>query len=365
MSERTLDLQRPFGQTFLLALLPLALLLIGAELLMRQPIVQAHLTAPKLNSRHRQFEVQWHRLENLAHAGVPIECIALGNSMLWRGFDPEAVQRGYYQQTGSDLRCFNFGVDALSPASAGALAHILVETYQPQLFIFGTDARDFAVPRQDDDTTVILDMPWVRYRTGHFNLKGWVVESSYLYRYRHHLSDMMRLFFQDAVRQGPDEPAKQFGFDSDDAVGDFVTRPPDPQDDSYHVQYYFRLLSDYAIQPENLAGLEELVALQENDVSIVVVEMPVPSSYFAFFGAPAVDYQVFINSVATTAIVYKVPFWQSTHHDLIPDTGWVDYSHLNSQGAVLFSEWLGEQLGQAVNAGELRGLATARTGIEQ
>jgi hypothetical protein len=68
------------------------------------------------------------------------------------------------------LSCFNFGVDALTPVSAAYLAQILVDTYHPKLLIFGTDARDFAIDRQSEETTVIADMAWVQYRLGKFNI---------------------------------------------------------------------------------------------------------------------------------------------------------------------------------------------------
>ena len=44
----------------------------------------------------------------------------LGNSMVWRGFDPQAFAQAYQAQRGQALRCFNFGVDAMPAAGAGA-----------------------------------------------------------------------------------------------------------------------------------------------------------------------------------------------------------------------------------------------------
>jgi hypothetical protein len=46
-------------------------------------------------------------------------------------------------------------------------------------------------------------------------------------------------------------------------------------------------------------------------------------------------------------------FLETTRLDLIPDDGWADYSHLNSKGAVIFSKWLGKQLGKAVMDGQI------------
>jgi hypothetical protein len=39
---------------------------------------------------------------------------------------------------------------------------------------------------------------------------------------------------------------------------------------------------------------------------------------------------------------------------MIPDDGWVDYSHLNVDGADVFSAWLGGQIGEMVIDQSLR-----------
>jgi hypothetical protein len=39
--------------------------------------------------------------------------------------------------------------------------------------------------------------------------------------------------------------------------------------------------------------------------------------------------------------------------NLIPDDGWADLDHLNEKGALVFSEWLGTRVGEAVEQGVL------------
>ena len=40
--------------------------------------------------------------------------------------------------------------------------------------------------------------------------------------------------------------------------------------------------------------------------------------------------------------------------NMIPDDGWVDYSHLNTKGAKIFSEWLAHRVGQALEQSEIK-----------
>jgi hypothetical protein len=333
--------------TFGLGLLFFVLLFAAGELLARLDMFQTRLTAPELGSTHRQFETQMHRLETLFKREGAVECIFLGNSMVWGGFDPLAFTQTYQSKTGQDIRCFNFGVDGMPASASGVLAEILIEDYHPQLLIYGTDARDYAVTRDARDAVVLLDSPWLQYRQGRFTVEGFLFEHSYLYRYREQLCRLLR-FDYTQLRSGPDRsPTTGYGFDPNDRIGSFVQTIPDPQDPRGPIQYYFSVLSDYQMLPVNLDGLEKIVAQNDQDTQVLVVEMPVPETYMYFFANREEDYQRFINRARQMAADHDVPFVQTTPLNLIPDDGWVDYSHLNTRGAGIFSAWLGKQMGEA------------------
>jgi hypothetical protein len=330
-------------------------LLVGlAEMLFRTNVFESHFIATRRTGRHRQFELQLGRLDSIVAREGSINCIFLGNSMVWRGFDPEAFARGYEKRVGQGMRCFNFGVDGMPVVTAGALARILVKDYHPNLLIYGTDARDYAIPRVSEDATVLLDSPWLRYRLGQFSVQGWVQEHSYLYRYQATLSQVLRfqnryLFLTASYASNKDN----YGFGGDARSKLNVTLPPDQQRDAGQVQHYFALLSDYRMLPENLSGLEQLLDQKGADLQVLIVEMPVPPTYLDFFSRGEQDYRRFIDQVNQMARVKAVQFWPTTQLWLIPEDGWVDYSHLNTTGARIFSNWLGEQLGSAVVQGQI------------
>jgi hypothetical protein len=349
MFKRTLDITKTTGRTLFIALPLLLLIFALGEIGVRQPRVQTYLSTPSLNSRHRHFERQWHRLETYANSGNQIECIALGNSMISNGFDPQLFSQNFHQASSWGINCFNFGVDALTPVSAAALAQILVGTYHPQLLIFGTDARDFAIGRESEETKVITDTAWVQYRLGKFSVEGWIVEHSYLYRYRRALANLMHL----NLGQIDDINRYPYGFEPADIVADIIT-PPDPDDDSYHVQYYYGVLYHYNVQDENRDALAQILGQRENGTTVVVVEMPVPDTYFSFFSHPETDYLSFITVLSELTSDHGVFLVETKREDLIPDNGWADYSHVNNKGAGIFSEWLGQQLGHAYGNGQIQ-----------
>ena len=308
--------------------------------MVRQSFFQPYLSESSLGTRHIQFERQWNRLDALTRSGVPIDCIALGNSMTYNGFDPRTFNRVFSKWSGRKITCFNFGVDALTPVSASALARILLETYQPRLLIYGIDARDFAIDFDSEETSVIMDADWIQYQLGHPNLKGWLVEHSSLYRYRHSLTDFAPLAASEDLSS-----AAKYGYGPMDDVFDSTTLP-DPKDDWFHVQYYFGVLKDYSVRPENRQALSELVRLQEMGTTMVVVEMPVSDMYFHFFEDPMVGYGQFLKAVREITTDYDVLLVETSGRPIIPPDGWMDYVHVNRKGASVFSAWLGRQLGQ-------------------
>jgi hypothetical protein len=339
--NHTLKVSPPIGKTLILASIMLSLLFGSGEVLIRQPFLQSFLTTPTLNTRHLHFEKQWNRLELLTSAGVEIQCIALGNSMVLNGFDPQIFDEVFFSKSGESITCFNFGVDALTPVSAAALARILIDTYKPRLLIFGTDARDFAIPPDSEETKVIADTDWIRYRLGNFSLEGWLIDHSYLYRYRYSLARLLAL----SINRGEIPVTNQYGFEPYDTIFP-VDIPPDPNDGSYAIQYYYRILGNYSVRFENREALQNILTNQGSGTTIVVVEMPVPEMYFHFFDDPSVDYARFIEVLRSVTADYHALLLETTSLDLIPNDGWMDYSHVNRKGAMIFSTWLGEQLGQ-------------------
>ena len=343
--ESTLRVERRFGQTILLSLLLLVVMLGTGELVARSRMFKQRLIATDWGSSHQQFELQMGRLETILAINGSVDCIFLGNSMVWRGFEPQVFARVYHEESGRELRCFNFGVDGIPASGAGMVAPILVQDFEPQYLIYGTDARDYAVPAHAQDAAVLLDMPWLRYRHGQFSLRGWFYEHMHFLRYWESLGNLMRLqktyLF---LRKTYDVGAEHYGFTGDDTVGDYVGSSPLQHLELGSVRYYLDLLSDYKVLPENVNGLREIASLNGSQTQVIIVEMPVPETYLEFLGNGEQDYDRFLSEVENIAYNNQIPFLRTQALELIPDDGWVDYSHLNTKGARIFSHWFATQM---------------------
>jgi hypothetical protein len=364
LKPSTLNLTSPFGTTLGLALAFFLVLLVAVEGLLRTQLFEAHFLATQRGSRHRQFEIQLGLLETIVAREGPIECIFLGNSMVMHGFEPIIFAQAYRAQTGRSIRCFNFGIDGLPTVVAGALSKVLVEDFQPRLLIYGTDARDYNVTMNAEDASVLMDTPWLKYRLGEFSVQGWLQEHSYLYRYQETISIAIRLQtrYYGVLNKLSGSKSEIYGFWGDDTIGTFVTSPPDPHNEGLpknkigHVESYFKHLSNYDMLPEHLAGLEQIVQQEGSGLQVLIVAMPVPDTYYYFFGNGRGGYQRFIEQVSNVAQANKVQFLQTSPLHLIPDDGWSDYSHLNTTGAGIFSAWLGQRVGEMVNQGKIYSL---------
>lgn len=348
MKSNTLHLKKSSDKTLWLTLIMLFIFSGIAEIIVRMDVFQAPLTPPKLGSRHYQLGHKLALLDAEVKKNGPIDCIMVGSSMVDVGFNPDVFQSGYEETTGQGIRCFNFGIDASSAVSTAVLVRILVEDYHPRLLLIGTDARDYAVPSTDRDPVAILESPWIQYRAGHFSLDGWLTEHSYLYRYRQHLSRLLRFNFKDTLWS---ETRINFeilpnGFTPIFKVSTYINNPPSPQDTSYEVTYYKSIYSSYKILDENLNALDGILEYNRTGTQVILVEMPVADGLYYFFGNGEADYDRFIARISGLADLHQVPFWRTEPLDSIPDDGWSDYSHLNVTGAEIFSNWLGVQAGR-------------------
>ena len=356
LKSATLQIKTAPAKTVWLTVLLFLLLTAAAEWVARSESFQSPLTPPKMGSRHYQLGHKLALLNLLARKTGQVDCIMLGSSMVDTGFDPAAFETGYKAMTGRNIHCFNFGIDASTVASTAALVRIVAEDYHPHFLIVGTDPRDYAVPINDPDPAVVLNTPWVAYRQGDFSLEGWLLDHSYLYRYRQHLGRLARFQFEDTLWSNTklNYEILANGFTPLSKVSTYINDPPKPGDDSFEVTYYTRIYSSYQMLPENLKSLESIMQYNKSGIPVILVEMPVSDGLYYFFGNRELDYNRFVTRVGELAALYHVPFWQTEPLDFIPDNGWVDYSHLNKTGAQIFSTWLGRQVGRAENQGSIK-----------
>jgi hypothetical protein len=328
---RTLRLRRPFGRTLLWTAVMLVLGVAAAEGIARLPWVRAHFPFTSTNNPNTQFDRLLSALDQRAARDGGVECIILGSSLVRAGFSAAHFTASYTAAGGASppLRCVPFGMPAMVAEQAGVVARLLAQLYHPRLLIFGTSARDFNDKITDHDFNADNDFAqaaWVRYRLGEeASLEGWLVEHSYAYRYSLNLRQWLHYrYYTDNPPRGPAPNLDQ---------------APDPVDEDT----VFAAMASYVISARGLAGLDSLLALRGAETNVVIVEMPVHPTYVDFFEDGAEGLARWRQAVLTATEASGATFI-SAHLELtIPSDGWYDRLHLDNDGQVVFSNWLGRE----------------------
>ena len=127
-----------------------------------------------------------------------------------------------------------------------------------------------------------------------------------------------------------------------------IASPPDHESKLPYDEHYFGTLGDFQLLPKNLAALDEILERQSATTQVMIAEMPVPETFFYYYGNGEQDHQTFIDTVKQEASAKGILFLETTPLQLFPSDVWFNYNHLNSEGAPIFSDWFGRQLGKAV-----------------
>jgi hypothetical protein len=292
-----------------------------------------------------QFEIKWFRLQDYVknHGGVDI--IILGSSLVNTGLDPDIVAQTYFQQTGVHPRIFNFGVEGMTISPNSVIAQLLVEQYHPALLIYVTEMRDSIAGNGLAYETPFLSDPWLQYRTGQFNLVGWLADhSSALQHYlpyrnwvRSDFSQTMAFY----IKRYQETTAS--GYEPDSMIGVNVDVPPNPDDPAE--KQNFKDYGNYQIAAARLNDLKTILDFGQNQGTAVwVVEMPVHPTFYVYVGGETVhkQFQQTISSVVAANGGWFLP--SETCLGTIPLKGRSNRWHLNYIGAPYFSNCLGSQL---------------------
>ncbi|MBN1562443.1 MAG: hypothetical protein JXA10_01290 [Anaerolineae bacterium] len=322
-------LARPFGYTILIALLILALLIPAAEGLARLSWIEARIPAA-VGAPNPYFDTKVGELDTLIAQEGRIDCLFIGSSVVNSGIVPARFEKAYYEATGQAIRCYNFAIPGVTASGVAKLADLLVERYRPRVLIYGFTLRAFSAEMaQTGGAGQIFKADWTRYSTGDWNLHGWIIDHSLAYRRYLALRDWPEADFVNPV--GKRDVRHYRGFNPFGAGAQFFA--PD---------YLF----DYEIAPEEWDALLRLLALN-TQTQVMLVEMPLPEQTVAVFEGGPTHYARYLDEVAAAAAEHSIPYIATFGIDIVPDNGWAgDTHHMSATGALVFSAWLGEQMGE-------------------
>lgn len=351
LRRHNLQVSLPFGRTIAVAIVFLTVTVSIAELTLRQPAVQARLPLPSIGSSHRLFEIQVAQMDRLAAESSPVECVLLGSSQAYRGFDPGAFAAGYASVAGEPLTCYNFGLGGLTPATAEDVATLIIDRYDPALFIYTIEA--FALDEDSEFNNAfdaIAQNVWVEYRNGEWSADGWLRDKSAAYRYYLLYRNWMQLGFNQMLADNREREAATtpLGQGPEPEVRHDVSRPPteDERPNAY------RTLASVEAGANHLAAVDAILAIGRTR-PLVLVEMPLHPNFIPVAGNGMADFDAQMALLTQAADRFDVPFVTSTGRIDLPDPLWSDHNHLNATGAPVLSRWLGEQVASLVADGTL------------
>lgn len=348
----SLEINRPIGQVAGFALLYLVLGIAFFECVARIAYFQNTSLPPSIGSSHRQLEIKIAYLDSLVHKHGSVDCVFLGSSGVARAVDPKVIHEVYREKSRGSIKCFNFGLQALTPEVARQIAEIILNEYHPNLLVYGVEVLVFVDLPDERRTNVeasLLDSPWVQQKLGNQSIQGFLIEHSYALRYYLLVRNwMMRDFFSETYPQMERGGYVDIhGYREKTAEGIDVSVKADVRE-----KPIYRTIPGFQISQRQLDGLNKLTSLQ-NQTTVTIFEVPLHSSLMELFNSNEEEYKQHLMKIRAVVERRDVPFWQLSGTYKIHDEMWLDRNHLNHDGAQFFSRWLGEMIIQAESQGEV------------
>ncbi|MFZ5857789.1 MAG: hypothetical protein ACOYZ6_13235 [Chloroflexota bacterium] len=329
----TLTLSKPSLRGILYFLLTVPLVLLAAEIVARSPIGSL-LPAPSVEADSFLFDAKIYALENQVRRDGRLDCLFVGSSVANVSIDPTTVEQMYFQQTGETIHCYNLGYPAMTVENAAAFVNAAIANYSPRVVFYAF------IPRDLTDATYTVDFleksPWFQAGQTQPSTTTWLVDHSYAYRYyqtwRYLLVNKNRVKRLEEIKNLTGK-----GFQPTEDI-----REPYPERITMMPEY----VSQVWATPRPQQMLANLIALQSQDVRIVLVEAPIyrDPQYPSVWDAYERDY---IPPLEQFAREKNVTFWRTDEISMqTPKPHWYDWVHVNHAGAATFSQWLGEMMAE-------------------
>jgi len=323
-------------------LLTFLLVVLGMEALGRSPLA-GFLPPSSLKVDNFLLEAKIHALELQTRRVGRLDCLFLGSSVTNSDIDPSIVEQIYRQQTGETIHCFNLGLPALTTETATALAEVILPRFRPKVIFYSILPRDIRDTIANVD--YLLDTPWVKFYRGAPSLEGWLLHHAYSYRY--YLAWRYWLVIPNRLKQLQETHfLTPKGFQPAQGIRD----PYLPN----LTMTSERLRAAWST-PQERHAFQALLSLQRKGVRLIILEGP---AYHEPDGSDAETWAAYYESYLPPLLellqtygaengIGAVPFWETQAlARQIPKAHWYDWLHLNSQGAITFSRWLGQQIAQ-------------------
>ncbi|BCY19306.1 MAG: SGNH/GDSL hydrolase family protein [Chloroflexi bacterium] len=342
----SLQITPPFGGVLFHAALILAGFWLAGEAVIRAGVTANLWPEPLLGTANAEMDIKIQALDRLARE-KPVDCIFLGSSQLDTAINPAVFSEEYQHLTGETLNCYNFSLGTLTAGPAGKIAAILVYRYHPKVLVAGISARDFSRDFGELARPLIND-PWVREKLADTNPGGWLTDNSLFYRYLGQLRNQLNpdyMQFHTRLRRelAPDGFLQYGGNDLTIDTEEFIPK--------------------FKLNAEDLSGLDEVMAMKDQGVQVILVEVPVYPDFLPYYveGDSVKYFREFREPIQKRVDVYGVPFIYSQEEigTYLSASRWNDVKHLNIKGADVFSRWFAKRAAE-INLTGAGGLISMR-----
>ena len=326
-----------FWITPALVLVVFLAVLMGLEALIITIRITGYHPVENYGTGNKYLEHKIAQLERFVSENGKVEYMLVGNSKAGEAVDIRIAGMKYQEITGEPLSCFNFGFAGNTSEFLPVIFKILKEDYAPEKFIF-----DVSGPYQRNNVQQ-QNSRWLRYRSGDFNISGWMVEKFHF----------MRVFL--GLRYWMEQPGEYRQLA--DAPGKLMRKDILLKKDEYNysnmnlqgtgnAEIKVREISAARLRRSaRVFAAEDSVFPQVIEIAgtnkIIFVKIPVSSRV----RVGMVDFQERSQRAADLALEYGIPLMQISDPDVLSDGNWKnDGVHMLGSGRWIFSEWFGEAL---------------------
>ncbi len=310
-------------------------LILGLEAGLRLRPIEESMPAPLYAPNYTPLNEKYAALSRL---DAPLDCLVVGSSLVFSGIDIAVMSQAYEEASGKPLACFNFGINYLSLSTAEPLLRLLAAEFQPRFMILGITPRDF-LDYQDNHEYLLQEqlpqLPWWQHKLGNWHWRGWLLETSYIYRSYTLIPQMLAL---DGQRSKLDFLTQQLGYEPNLSYNWFAPR----------FGNYFDMSAGLPLSAADSLAMAALATWQQ--MPLLILEIPTTGLYKDQFGGES-SYDALVTELwLPLANNPRISLWRLPDLPFLQLDDWADVIHLYYTGAWKFSYWLGQQL--AVGEGE-------------
>ncbi len=334
LKEKTLQARWPVGRTLILALTLIAVSFLAASGLVSLPSVKRSLPMPSVGGGGIYFEEFINQIDEQQAMYGRLDCLLVGSSVVYEGIDVPAFEEAYRAGTGQVIHCAKLSIQALQASFIGDFADFLIKVYHPRLFIYVSSIRDyqgFADVTQDKGAERIVTIPWYQYRQGQFNVQGWLVDHSTVFRYYLAARNWMK----------PPAVKRQLIIVN---VGQPLQAWEGPIKNGF---------ANFEVNQAALSGIDKLASLKTTETQTLMVQIPLHPSFVLYLPHRQKDADQSVQIVEREALAHQLPYWRAENVPAIPNNLWYDRIHMLPQGGAIYSQWLGERTAAGVQRGEI------------